>query len=125
MIQFKTPRIEVEFKELFNRNRRLYQLILVAGQYSEFEFRKEVTITSLYRTPEENAALYAPNVEPISKPHTIWQAVDLRSVIYSAPEIYKFVQFLNLWTVFDGKKLTAFCHSIPGGSQHFHVQCNA
>lgn len=124
MIHFKTPRIEGEFHELPLRNKRLYTLIQVASQYSEFEFRKEITITDLHRTPEENAKLYVPNPEPINKPHTIWEGADLRSSIYTPQEIYKFVAFLNCFTGFGGKRVTAFCHSIPGGAPHFHVQTN-
>ncbi len=123
MIHYKTPRIEKEFNELPLRNKRLYILIQAASQYSEFEFKKEITITDLYRSPEENAKLY-PLGEPINKPHTLWEGADLRSIIYSAPQIYKMVTFLNMWTSFDGKRITAFCHTVPGGAPHFHVQTN-
>jgi hypothetical protein len=125
MIRFKTPRIEAEFRELPSKNKRLFVLATAAGHYSMFEFKKEITITSLYRTPEENAELYSPNKEPFNKPHTLWEAIDLRSTIYTESELKKLLHFLNLWTAFDGKRSTAFCHTVLGGAQHFHVQTNA
>ncbi len=122
MIHFKTPRIEREFNELPLRNKRLLILLQMASQYSEFEFRKEITITDLYRTPEENAKIYASSTEPVNRPHTLWEGADLRSSIYKPNEIYKFVNFLNLFTSYGGKRITAFCHTVPGGAPHFHLQ---
>lgn len=124
MIHFKTPRIEKEFHELPLQNKRLYVLIQAASQYSEFEFKKEITITDLYRTPEENKNLYAPGAEPVNRPHTLWEGADLRSIIYSPSQIERFVTFLNMWSGYDGKRVTALFHLVPGGSPHFHLQTN-
>jgi len=89
----------------------------------EQEFNKNLVITCLYRSPEENAALYKGAIEPKWRPHTLWCGADLRSSIYTQDEIQKLLSFLNHFTVFSGQRKCASYHAIAGNVHHFHVQC--
>lgn len=123
-MQFKTPRIREEFIDLTMKNDNLFKILTHADQYSQQEFKKEVVLTCIYRTPEENAALYASSVEPAWRPHTAWCGADLRSTIYTDAEIQKLLSFLNHFTVYGGQRRCASYHTIAGNVFHFHVQSN-
>ncbi len=120
MIQFKTPRIADEWLLLGLKNDRLKGVLLALEQFVEIEFRKDVVITCLLRTQQENSACGG----IIMSPHLSWQAADLRSSIYTEAEINRMVTFLNQFTYRDGKK-TALYHRVVGGAPHFHVQCRS
>ena len=123
-IQFKTPRIEQEYNQLPLQNKKLYRIINLAAEYMDLEFGKPVMLTEVYRTPEENAALYKESVQPVWRPHTMWMGVDIRSSIYTDFEIQKLLEYLNLFTVFKGQRKTASYHKITGNALHFHVQAD-
>lgn len=127
MLQFKTTRIEHEFAQLAEKNPRLRGIIQLAAGFAELEFKKDVVLTSIYRSPEENADLYkaTPGGPPAWTPHTQWQGVDLRSSIYTDAEIQRLLAFFNLFTVFGGKRRCASYHAIAGNVAHFHAQAGS
>ena len=83
---------------------------------------KDVVLTSVYRTPEEQAALYAQSVHKVLKSdHMSWEAVDLRSSIYTPEEITAISAYLTAkYKNKDGRRVVLF-HTVPGNAPHFHV----
>ena len=106
-----------------SKNSKLKAILENASLFVEQEFNKNLVITCLYRSPEENAALYKGAIEPKWRPHTLWCGADLRSSIYTQDEIKKLLSFLNHFTVFSGQRKCASYHAIAGNVHHFHVQC--
>jgi len=118
MITGKDARVQGELDQLPLHNARLVKVLTMVTLYCELEFKKDVVVTCVRRTPEENAAQGGiPN-----SPHTVWNAADLRSSTFSSTEIQKVVTFLNCLTYRAGKN-TAMAHQVPGGVMHFHIQC--
>jgi hypothetical protein len=123
----KTQRIANELSQLPIHNPKLRMILDLAWQYVWIEFKKDLTVTELFRTPEENHALYLETIknggkEPDWRPHTQWMAFDLRSSNLIPSEISKLLSFLNLITVFSGQRKCAVYHTIQGNVAHFHVQ---
>ena len=123
MIEFKSDRIQQEYKQLLVQNQRLYRLIECLSQFTSLEFNKPLFITSILRTEAEHKELYkdTPNA-PTTSPHLFWRGVDLRSTIYTDTEIQRMLKFLNCFLYQGGAKPTAIYHSIAGNAIHFHVQ---
>jgi hypothetical protein len=119
---FKTDRISKEWEELKTLNPRLRNILGQLTDYVDHEFKKQVVITCIYRSPEENAELYKDSVEPAWRPHTLHCGADLRSSIYTPAEITKMLSFLNHFTVWKGQRKCAAFHAITGNVLHFHVQ---
>lgn len=125
MVQFKTDRIKDEYSQLHESNNRLWQLIYTLSQFTELEFNKDVVLTCIYRTEEENNALYAetpPEKRPPTSPHCSWKAVDLRSTIYTDTEITRMLEFLNCFRYQGGQRKVAIYHLINGNTWHMHIQ---
>lgn len=118
MITFKDKSVEAEFNQLPVHNKRMRDLLTALEVFVRLELKKEVMLTEVYRDPTTNAAQGGiPN-----SPHMVWNAVDLRSWIYTEEEIQKILNFLNCFTYRSPKK-TAVYHAVPGGAFHFHIQC--
>lgn len=123
MIDFKTDRVKNEYAELLKKNQRLYRIIECLAQFTTLEFGKGIVITSIFRTPEEHAELYKQTTNPpATSPHMTWNAVDLRSSIYTDIEIQRMLKFLNCFLYKGGAKPTAIYHVILGNTYHFHIQ---
>ncbi len=123
-MKFKTLRIEAEYNQLFLRNPKLLSLLKAVNEYSTTELGKEPVITELLRSEEEYQALYAANPAalPASRPHSKWQAADLRSSIYTPREIERLLAFIHCFTFYGGQRTTAIYHMIAGNVPHFHIQ---
>lgn len=121
-MQFKTDRIRDEYEELKTRNPKLRSTLECADLYTRTEFNKEIVLTCIYRSPDENKALYAPNPEPATQPHTKWDAADLRSTIFTQGEINKLLTFLNCFSYVGGQRKVATYHLIAGNTWHLHCQ---
>ena len=80
----------------------------------------ELTCTSLYRTEEENKAIYAPH-PPSDSPHLRWEAIDFRSLDLTPEQIKKILTFCNIFT-YRGGLPVAIHHKIAGGAEHLHIQ---
>jgi len=117
MIKFKDPSIEKEWYQLPVQNKRLYKLILALEQFLDLEIKKDLVITEIYRDAATNTAQGGiPN-----SPHLSWQAVDLRSSIYTNAEIERIKSFLNQFTFRNGKQVCVY-HAVTGGAFHMHIQ---
>ena len=122
MIGFKNPRERSEYAELATKNPKLFDLLHDLVSYVQDTFKKDVVLTSVYRTAEEQAALYAKAVHKVLKSdHMSWEAVDLRSSIYTKGEIDSIVAYLNTkYKNRDGRRVALY-HSVPGNVPHFHI----
>ena len=117
MLLAKDKRIEKELAELQVQNARLNKILQLASLYCEVEFKKDTTVTCIYRSPEENTAVGGiPN-----SPHLNWEAADLRAVTLTPEQREKLVKTLNNITFRNGKN-TSLCHAVDGGALHFHIQ---
>lgn len=124
MLQYKTPRIEQEYGELYRHNPSLFFLVKLAADYIDLAFFKNTVLTCVYRSPEENASLYAATgKEPEWRPHTKWMGVDIRTSHLTQEEINKVLAVLQSLTVFGGQRKAAVYHAIKGNVPHFHIQC--
>lgn len=125
-MQFKSERIALEYQTLQQKNEKLWRLISLADQFSKLELGgKEITLTMIYRTQAEHDELYKDtpaSQKPKVSPHQLWQAVDIRSSIYSAREIERLLAFLNNFTYQGGQRKVSSYHMVAGNTYHFHVQ---
>lgn len=123
--QFKTARIKDEYNQLPFRNKRLKNLLEFVNLYSQLAFGKPIMVTSIFRSQEEQDALYAqtpPDQKPPRSPHQDWCAADLRSSIYTPYEIDRLVAALNTIPVWGGQRKAALYHTIAGNVAHLHIQ---
>lgn len=124
-MRFKDQRCASEFQQLTIKNERLLRLITALEIFCENEFKKDICITSIYRTQEEHDALYANTPlpdKPGTSPHCFWEACDIRSSDFDIMQIDKMLKFLNAFTFRHGRN-TALYHKINGNAYHFHIQC--
>ena len=116
-IKFKTPEVEKEYYQLPVHNARLSRLLHALEIFCDLELGKPVVITEIYRSAEENAKQGGiPN-----SPHLNWEGLDIRSTIYTEPEIERIKAFLNTFKFRNGKQVAVY-HAVPGGAFHFHIQ---
>ena len=124
MITFKTDRIRDEFGQLAFKNPKLFDLLTDLKTYVEEHMHRDIVLTCILRTKEENDELY--KLVPVEKrpnsPHLGWGAVDLRSSTFSDDEIHQLVAYLNVKYKNASGKPVALFHSIPGNVKHFHIQ---
>lgn len=129
-IKFKndSDRMKREFDDLNDHNPNLRTLLEDLNHFVNDNFKKELVITMIFRTQEEQDAIYA-NDEKYKKkkfksPHQLMHGVDIRSETFSQEEKDKMVEFLNN----KGKELsnyyswTAKVHQVGQGALHFHIQ---
>lgn len=124
-MKFKTDREKNEFNDLCAKNPKLSNIVLCADIFARLNFGKEITLTHVLRTMEEHVALYSqtpPDKRPATSPHMRHEAVDLRSRDFTAEEIRRLVDFLNMFTVYGGQRRCAMHHAIAGNVNHFHIQ---
>lgn len=124
-----SQRLISEIWDLKRMNRPLLKLLFDVRNYCRDNFGKDVIITMIYRTDEEqnniyrgttrNGRLY--DVKPWRSPHQFYHALDLRSFIFSKEEIQELVDYLNeTYNDSNYYKFTAKCHDV-GLGDHFHI----
>lgn len=124
MLDFKTPKVAAQFNLLPIHNRRLRKVLDMLALYCELEFRKDVVVTEILRTEEENRAVGGiPN-----SPHCVWNAADIRSSTFEPDEVAKIEKFLNCVTYRNNGKKTFVYHEVKkpdgtSGGLHLHIQC--
>lgn len=128
VIHFKnsSQRLAEEFVLLDTKNPELYQLLVDTCAYCRIKFDKDITVTMIYRTQEEQDVLYKDNEKykqkKFTSPHQYYHAVDLRSSAFSKDEINTLVDYLNkLYNKSNYYKFTALNHDI-GAGDHLHLQ---
>ena len=122
-IQFKTNAERDQFVELGTKNKALVELLIDLDQLVTSTMHKNIVLTSVYRSPDEQAALYAKSERKVTNsPHSSHEAVDLRSWTFTDPERDEIVDYLNKKHKNASGRPVAMCHAIPSGALHFHIQ---
>ena len=132
MLLSKTKRIGDEFHVLKRKNPPLAQMILDLVDFARVEFRKDVMMTMIHRTQEEQWKLYEKTDGAKTKrisPHMHWNAVDIRDWIYTPQEKQKITAYLqshydssNRMSKLGNGSRTCWLHKIKGQAMHFHIQ---
>lgn len=122
-----SDRIKQEFGKLRRENRPLAMLLIDLYHYVDKKFQKDVVMTMIYRTQDEQDAIYRNNPRyekrPFKSPHQFWHAVDIRSRTFSDDEIEDIENYLNSkYNDSNYYKWTARCHKVGDGAYHFHIQ---
>jgi hypothetical protein len=123
-----SERLKAEFDELVEKNLELAQLIGDLTRFTQEQYGKDVVITMIDRTDAEQDEIYKNDakykVKKFRSPHQgLWQAVDLRTSIYTAEEITEIELYLNTkYNPTNYFKWTARNHVVGSGAMHFHVQ---
>lgn len=120
-------RLTKELPILMKENKSLYDLLFDLAEYLKETFKKDLVITMIFRTDEEQAEIYKDDAKykakPFKSPHQFWQATDIRSLIYTPEEIKSIEKYLN--DKYNGTNFyawTAKNHKVGAGQEHFHVQ---
>lgn len=137
-VKFKddSTRLREEFKKLNTRNKQLKELVEDLALWIKTQFNKELIVTHVLRTNEEQDRIYAGtkrgsreyDKNPWISPHQVWTAVDLRTWFYTPEEIDKIVNYLNTkYKETNYYRTTAMYHEVfnsKGESHgtHFHIQ---
>jgi len=121
-----SERLKNEVVQLSHRNPELHKLLYEICDYCKTEFNKNVVVTMIYRTDQEQAQIYKDDVKykakPFKSPHQFFHAFDLRSSSFDTKEIEKLVLWVNTtYNVFNHYNWTAKNHNV-GLGDHFHVQ---
>ena len=117
MLRFATDRVRREWD-----NSRLApkvkQVVTEAAEYAEEHWNWNLTITSIYRTPAEDAALRASGI------HVDWRAVDVRTRGQCQDAIDDVTRYINRrWTYDSTRPNLKVCFSEPHGTgPHAHYQ---
>jgi hypothetical protein len=125
-MRFKTERIHNEFIDLQNtKNKKLGSILNILDEYCQIEFGKDICLTEVFRTPEEQVELYRKSAShPKTSPHMYWKAVDVRSSDWTLVQRNRMLQVLNSFTYTSGQgKVVSFVHDV-GNGLHFHVQAD-
>lgn len=123
MIKFKTPRIELEYQsDLLDP--KLKSLIKVLSVFSRHQFNKNIVLTDIYRTQDEQDDLYKDSTDyqkhPWKSVHQFWRGVDVRTTSYDSNEKVEILEFMNKFTYSNDRKTLIFHNA--GHGEHFHMQ---
>jgi hypothetical protein len=116
-MKFASTRIEAEWNDP-RLSRKVKEIVTEAAEYARQNWQWEFTITSIFRTPQEDAALHASGI------HVDWRAVDVRTRGRSQQAIMDVTNHLNNRWVYDPTRPNLkVCFSEPHGSgPHAHYQ---
>ena len=122
----ESKRLKKEFSELYQQNMELFDLLVELDAYCLANFSKELTLTMIYRTQEEQDHLYRNSEKyqekPFKSPHQFWQAADIRSWTFTKQEQKKIERMLNRkYNKANYYRWTAKVHNV-GAGVHFHIQ---
>lgn len=117
-----SQRIKNELIELKTKNRELFDLIIDLYHYADHNFNKDVVITMIYRTQEEQESIYGSGYSKKS-PHQFYHAIDIRSRLYTQDEMNQMVKYLNeRYNKNNYYKWTTKVHEVGDHGMHFHIQ---
>ena len=121
MIKFKTEREKLEYPLLQKNNIKLFFILNDVATYVANKFKKDIVVTEIFRTEEENLAIYGYQKSNV---HMYWRGVDLRSSTFTPEEIEDVVAYVNKKYPYDKKEThkTALYHMVDNNSYHFHLQ---
>lgn len=120
-MKYKAKRIENEWKDS-KMSETLKKIVDEAAKYAKKEWKWDFFLTSIYRTPEEDAALHASGI------HTFWRAVDVRTKDQKKEAVEGVSDYINERWVYDPKRPNMkVCFKEPHGNNihaHFQVHPN-
>lgn len=129
-----STRLKDEFTKYIikdGKNKELQNIIFDLVDYVGDNLKKNITITMIYRTQEEQDGIYAGKVNdygrkynkrPWKSPHQFYHAVDIRSSNFTSYEIVQIEDYLNCkYNQSNYYGWTARCHNV-GKGDHFHIQ---
>lgn len=121
-----SPRLKSELTELLKLNKPLYDILFDLADYVKDAFKKELVVTGIFRTDQEQDDIYKDDVKykvkKFKSPHQVWTAFDLRDSTFLPDEIKKIVKYANdKYNKTNTYTWTALDHSV-GKGWHFHVQ---
>ena len=123
-MKFKTDRQREEYEsdKLDPKMRMLLQMI---DFYSVLKTGLEITVTEIYRTQEEQDAIYARSEKYQAKPwlsvHQIWKGADIRVTDYRGEDVANILGVLESIPYRTRGKQTAIRHDV-GKGDHIHIQ---
>lgn len=122
-----SDRLKHEFVILRKENQPLARLLIDLYHHVDNVFEKDVIMTMIYRSQDEQDAIYKDNPKyekkPWKSPHQFYQAVDIRSSNFTQDEIEKVEKYLNdKYNKLNYYSWTAKCHKVGEGAYHFHIQ---
>jgi hypothetical protein len=121
-ISFKTDREKGEWEILKIKNKLLVKITEYLSKLSKEKANKEIIITSIFRTLEEQKKIYGVNVFSV---HVLWRALDVRSFIYTEEQIKYFVEEINKKFMYDPTRTylkVCLYHSVNHNGWHLHLQ---
>lgn len=120
MINFVSKRIEREWNDA-RLTKLLRDIVLEAAAYAEEKYGWNFTLTSIYRTKAEDAALNASGI------HVYWRAVDVRIKGRPQSQINAVADYINNRYVYNPDKpaLKVCFKEVHGTGPHAHFQVHA
>jgi hypothetical protein len=117
MLRFVSERQEREWNDS-RLSGRVKEIVTEASEYALERWGWNFTITSIYRTPAEDAALNASGI------HVDWRAVDVRTREQSQAAIDDVTRYINgKWSYDPTRPNMKVCFSEPHGTgPHGHYQ---
>ena len=125
-----SSRLETEHQGLKTENKPLYDLIEDLASFCLKQYNKNIVITMIGRTNQEQDEIYAGkerngrkyDENPWKSPHQFSHAVDIRSRIFTKEEIKEIEDYLNAkYNPNNYYSFTAKNHNV-GLGDHFHIQ---
>jgi hypothetical protein len=124
-MKFVSDRVRREWETMTRESRILVPVVLLADLASQEAAGKEIMITSIYRTAEEQALICkGMGVEPYSSVHELWRGADLRSAWYAPDQVAEISRRVNSVFEYGRGFKTAGLH-LRGTAAHFHLQVPA
>lgn len=119
---FKTPREDREWSELVAGGYMIVPVVQYVAESSIRLFGKQVVVTGIVRTQQEQIALCKElGVPYYDTVHTLKRGVDIRSSIYTGDEIDILLETTNRQFEYGRGKKVAICHDVGKGA-HLHLQ---
>jgi hypothetical protein len=117
MLRFDSEREEREWNDA-RLSRRVKEIVTEASEYAEEKWGWNFTITSIFRTRAEDAALNASGI------HVDWRAVDVRTRGVSKDAVQDVTKYINDRWAYDPRRPNLkVCFSEPHGTgPHGHFQ---
>lgn len=99
-------------------SRNVKDIVEDVAKYAKKKWKWDFLITSIYRTPEEDAALHASGI------HSAWRAVDVRTLDQQEEAINDVADYTNTkWKYDPERPAMKVCFKEPHGSGvHAHFQ---
>lgn len=117
MLKFVSKRQEREWNDS-RLSKRVKEIVTEASEYAEEKWGWDFTITSIHRTPAEDAALHASGI------HVDWRAVDVRTKGQKQKVIDDVTNYINgRWAYDPARPNLKVCFAEPHGTgPHGHYQ---